>query len=78
MPTKQADQPFSRLKTDDPPDDESLTAFSAAVRATAYLLWEAAGSPPDWQDGFWYKALDQHIRARIRAQTVRQNPSREK
>lgn len=78
MPIKPpADQPISRLKTDDPPADESLSALSAEVRETAYLMWEAAGCPPGGQNEFWYKALDQHIRARVRAESVRQDPSRE-
>ena len=38
--------------------------FEAAVRDTAYFLWEQDGRPEDRADMYWERALDQHIRAR--------------
>ena len=46
------------------PIGKSMQSFTAEVRATAYVLWEQAGQPAGREDDFWYKALDQHIRAR--------------
>ena len=51
-----------------------MAAFSAEVKATAYLLWEQAGRPLGRENDFWYKALDQHIRARANAEKLDKEP----
>lgn len=53
---------------DDLPIGKSMQDFTAEVGATAYFLWEQAGQPAGREDDFWYKALDQHIRARANAE----------
>lgn len=55
---------------DDLPIGKSMQDFTAEVRATAYFLWEQAGRPAGREDDFWYKALDQHIRARANAEKM--------
>mgnify|MGYP003116971437 CR=1 FL=1 len=59
---------------DDLPIGKSMQDFTAKVRATAYLLWEQAGRPSGRKDDFWYKALDQHIRARANAEKLDREP----
>jgi hypothetical protein len=46
---------------DEPPNDE---AFDLAVRDTAYFMWVQDGRPEGRADDYWYRALEQHLRAR--------------
>lgn len=59
---------------DDLPIGKSMQDFTAEVRATAYFLWEQAGRPVGREEEFWYKALDQHIRARANAEKLDEEP----
>jgi hypothetical protein len=38
--------------------------FDAAVRDTAYFLWEQAGRPEGRAEEYWHLAMEQHMRAR--------------
>lgn len=38
--------------------------FTAAVRDTAYFLWEQDGRPEGRDDYYWHRALEQHLRTR--------------
>ena len=53
---------------------KSMQDFTAEVRATAYFLVEQAGQPAGREDDFWYKALDQHTRARANAEKLDKKP----
>lgn len=44
--------------------DEEDEAFRAAVRRTAYFLWEQDGRPEGRQEALYLRALDMHRRAR--------------
>ncbi|WP_245893196.1 DUF2934 domain-containing protein [Devosia naphthalenivorans] len=59
---------------DDLPIGKSMEDFTAEVGGTAYFLWEQAGRPRGREDDFWYKALDQHIRARANVEKLSQGP----
>jgi hypothetical protein len=75
MPAKRPKaKPIARPRTEDHPVDESMTAFSAEVDATAHLLWKEAGRPSGGKEAFWYKAIDQQVRARAHAEKLRQDP----
>lgn len=41
--------------------------FDLIVRDTAYFLWEQEGRPDGRTDEFWYRALEEHFRARAYA-----------
>lgn len=41
--------------------------FDLMVRDTAYFLWEQEGRPEGRADEFWYRALEDHFRARAYA-----------
>ena len=59
---------------DEFPTSEDMEKFSAEVRATAYFLWDQDGRPHGRADEYWYRALDQHIRARASAEALKQPP----
>lgn len=46
------------------PPPEDYADLDAAVRDTAYFLWEQDGRPEGRADHYWMKALEQHLRAR--------------
>ncbi len=54
---------------EDDASDEPVTgeAFDLAVRDTAYFLWEQDGRPEGRAEEYWYRALEQHLRARAYA-----------
>jgi hypothetical protein len=47
--------------SDSKPSEADLTA---AVRDTAYFLWEQDGRPIGRDDYYWHRALEQHLRTR--------------
>jgi hypothetical protein len=44
------------------PKGQSMEAFEAAVRDTAYFLWEQDGRPEGRADEYWERALRKLIR----------------
>ena len=60
---------------EDFPKSEEMEKFDAEVRATAYFLWDQDGRPHGRSDEYWYRALDQHIRARASAAALEQEPT---
>ena len=53
-----------RMEDQEFPKGESMAAFEAEVRETAYFLWEQDGRPNGRSEEYWQKALDQKIRER--------------
>ena len=63
-----------------PPNEASLVeddAFRAAVRKTAYFLWEQDGRPHGRHDEYYLRALDQHRREREYDQWLEDGPDGE-
>lgn len=56
---------------DDPWIDKD---FEAAVRDTAYFLWENDGRPPGREQDYWFTALDRCLRQREADTLLRQAP----
>lgn len=61
-------------KNDSFPTSEGMEKFSEEVRQTAYFLWDQDGRPSGRADEYWYRALDQHIRARASAEALEKAP----
>jgi len=47
-----------------PPLEQAERDFDAAVRDTAYFLWEQDGRPEGKAEIYWHRALEQHYRER--------------
>ncbi|AKR56751.1 hypothetical protein GCM10011321_43360 [Youhaiella tibetensis] len=58
----------------DKDSDESVwhdAAFEQAVRDTAYFLWEQDGRPAGREKEYWFRAMEQHLRARQNEKELR-------
>ena len=53
-------------------------AFEAAVRRTAYFLWEEDGRPEGRDNEYYLRALEQHRRARTYDSWLKDSPDGER
>ena len=49
-------------------------AFEAAVRETAYFLWEQDGRPFGREQEYWFRALEQKLRERNADRHLKEEP----
>jgi hypothetical protein len=62
------------LSQEDFPRGKSMEMFEAAVRDTAYFLWEQDGYPEGRADEYWLRALDMKTREWVANEWLRVPP----